>query len=474
MASTLSLLKSFATGQGAGISNYFTYANDHDSNYTAIEATVNQLVAEVSGLQGPDAGMARLILVQNDLAGNPSSQGVIGQHSYSVSINGGDPTQLLVEAGQAVLANTVVQLPSQAVLTGSGGSGTRWVALDANGIPSLETAVGLQQMDVATVTWNGSQFTSGTITQLAEIYFDGDDYDLMLDRPEAGDSGTPTFPATDFRNVAHRLEEIENLLVGVKVPVEGTTNLGAIAFGGSAAAPGLVTSDGSTYEVDTGFYRAAADQIGASIAGTQLLRLVAGQLLANADGSAGSPFFGWGTDAGLGMYRIGPDRLGFTSNSVLGLELSAEQHVDSPTQPRFHVRTASAHSHAGAGIEALSFDTEITDVGGWGAAPTATWTVPTGGDGFYLLTANVHFDESSAGGGGAAFAGNVRASQIYVLSTTTIEGYEDNGPAAATDTRQSVSALVQLAAGATVQCRANQDCGGTMDIFARFAAVKLW
>ena len=487
MATPLSLLKDFATGNASGdIANYFTYANDLDTDFTTIEATVNQLIAELLAVQGPNAALFAEVLGLNDAgAYGPLQDGVIGQHSYEVAI-GAPTTELDVAAGAAIVNGIKVVLSVPMSIVGPGGaSAWHYVALDANGIPSIEVLPLQRVLDVARVQWTAGAPGSygGTVFQEAEIFFDGDEYAEMRRRPKTGDVTTPTFPARNasggppitvnaFRLFAGRVRDVENILAGIKVGAEGGDTLGAIVAAGSAAAPGIASLYSGTYYLGTGIYPAGANILGVSIAGTELLRFLASAIRANANGLNTAPFYSFVADAGMGMYRIDDDRLGFATGGILGLELSDKQQVTSPTQFRFRVRTASAYSHAGSGMAAISFDTEVTDIGGWGAVPTATWTAPE--DGFYAISGYVHFDESSAGGGGAAFAGNVRASQIYVLSTTTVEAEEEGGPAAAADTKQALTAHLQLAEGATIQLRANQDCGGTMDVFAKLAGVRLW
>ena len=471
MAQTLNLYKSYVDGQGVGASSYIQYTQHLDADHTAIETSVNQLVSEVTGLKGPNTLLGLDLAQINDAAGPYGArlEGVLGQHSLRVVINGGDPTRLDVAAGQAIVSNLRVAIGSGIALYGSGGAGTRWVAITQGGTISLETAAGAKDLDVASVAWNGAQFT-GSVTQLAEIFADGDDSNLALDRAAVG-GATKTFPATDFRSLANRLAEIERLLAAIKTPLEGATNLGPIAFGGAAGTPGLVLSDGSTYDLTTGLFRAATNVLGIAISGTELLRCLATALRANADGSNAAPFWSWVTDPDSGLYRIAANRIGLATNALLGFELSDYQQPTSPTAFRFRVTTTDDTLSSSATPSAIEMDTEVTDVGGWGAAPSESWTVPTGGAGFYVLTGHLYFDESTSA---TPNVGTVRRAQLEVAGTVLADALVEPQDTANEDTSLVVAALAQLAAGQAVRLFGAQDSGNDMTVDGHLAACRLW
>ena len=154
MAAKLTLLKDFEGGQGGGASNYVTYAADFDTNLRDIENTVNQLVDESTAILASNALLPQDLLQANDAAraGGTLLEGVVGGHSYFVSINGGDATLLDIEIGSAFVNNRRVAITSllQASGTGLGGSPvTAFLALDVNGLPTLSVIP-------ATMRWTSS------------------------------------------------------------------------------------------------------------------------------------------------------------------------------------------------------------------------------------------------------------------------------------------------------------------------------
>lgn len=481
MAQPLNLLTSFVDGQGAGASNYVTYAEDLDQNFSDIQTTVNQLVQEVNATLSQNALLPLDILRINDpntpLTGGTEDQGVIGEHSYEVSINGGDTTQLLVEAGQVLVNSKRQQLDSQQTLVGSGSSGTRWVAVDTNGALFLETAAAQRQLDIASVNWDGAQFT-GAVTQLAPIFFDGDDYGQQL-RREAQGTG-PVFPAKDFRTAAARLVALERILAGETTDGQGDA-LGDVELAGLAAATAGSASSPWAYregDPDTGVFFPVADAAALAAGGVEGMRVAeaAGiaQVLLSTLGTASAPSWAFVGDADTGAHRPGADRLAFSTGGTDVLELTAEQHIDSPTQPRADFRRNAVQSVTSATLTPLSFDTEVTDVGAWGAATTATLTVPTGGDGFYAIVGGAFFDESSSTGPNTnerQLAITLNGAGLFLAS-----GFgRARVPAAALgDTYLSVAAHLALAAGDVLRLEVAQDSGGAMDVTGRLSVVKLW
>lgn len=487
MAQPITLFEDFTGGQGGVASDYFTYAEDLDSNFTTIRQAFNQLVQEVTGQQAQNALLPLDILQINDpnttLTPNDPDQGVIGEHSYFVSIDPGDNAQLLVEAGQAVVNNRRVVQGSQVTLVGTGQpSGTIWVALDANGSPSLETAAGAQTFDLASVNFNGTIFT-GSVTQLAPIFFDGDDYGHQLERPARGTG--PVFPAKDFRSAHARWGALERGLSGETTDDEGGAlnpfELVALiaALGGSAGTPWLRLET----DADTGPFWPFGDTFSIAAGGVEGLRIREGQVtggiaqvLASATGDVNEPDFSFIGDEDSGIWRPGANRVGVSTSGTQVMEWTAEGHIDSATQPRADFRVATPQSVAtGTGLTPFTFDTEVTDIGAWGAVSTATLTVPSGADGFYAITGGAFFDESTSGGtpnaGDRELAITLNGAGTRLLSGMGVQ----RSPAAGSgDTHRSVTAMIALAASDVLRLEVSQDSGGNMNVTGRLSVVKLW
>lgn len=464
---------SFATGQGGGISNYDQYPEDHDTNYTLIQTAINEMIDQLQGLRGPN------FLIPLDLTQSTSPavvEGTIGEHSYSATLTGGSPLdEFTVEPGAAILSGgSRVSLSSQQVLVATGqpvGSGTLWVALATTGNVSLETSAGQQALDLWSADWDATDLSN--IVRLASVFPDGDDFQDLL--TVVGNAGAGP-PAQTHGKIANRIENIERILRAVTTNiVAGETALGRIAIGGSAATPGMITGDGTTFDGTTGLFRQAANVLSASVSGTEVWRTVAAALR-TVTGSVSVPAYGFITDTNKGMYSPGTNRLGFATGGTLALEIDSTRFIDSPTQARVRTTATAAALASSTTPSNVTMGTEITDVGDWFSPPAIAHTVPTGAAGFYLISAGVFFDESTAGAN--QNTGEARHLRIQLNGSTNLTPQaivtSRKNNAVTNDTFLNLSILIQLAAGDVLRLQAAQDSGSSMDINATFSAVKLW
>ncbi len=173
-------------------------------------------------------------------------------------------------------------------LTSSGASGTRWVALDANGAVYIEELADQRSLDVASVTWNGTIFT-GSPTHLAHVLFDGDSWAEVRERAVTPDIAT--FAAYTFRRGAERIRALELFLSGHSTGAEGEAIAGPlVGLPGTEANPSIILADGSsTWDTDTGWYRYGAGQWGFSGGGSLRFRLSSTGMLWSLLGSAANP-----------------------------------------------------------------------------------------------------------------------------------------------------------------------------------------
>ncbi len=329
----------FNTGNDAGdFDSYQNYALDHDSNYTALRTTFNQMVDEINALGGSGA-LINFDLVQIGDSGTPDgvrTTGLIGEHSYDVAINGGDASLVDVSAGVAIiLGNQRVESVSPVTLDGVAaglGSGRAFIALDVNGAPSLQASAGQKSLDVASGEFNGSIFTAvsrfvsngSQITGeafLATIMPDGDAHRIFLDRPVVASS----FIAKTYYRPADRVNALERILSGLTTDSEGhalgplaldaswiTTGQLALARGGTGknfsgesdsdfivgTGAGLVLESGATARTSMGVGTADTPQfaklgLGAAAsasADTLLLLSRAGDIVLEFNNSSGAQF----------------------------------------------------------------------------------------------------------------------------------------------------------------------------------------
>ncbi len=496
----------FAGGQGAGISNYFDYPDDHDTNATVVKATINQMIDEISALSGPNA-VVSLDLVLWDDADNPISgaeqnEGVVGAASYEVSVEGGGT--LKVKKGQAFVVGQRVSIPSTLTgLTSSGGSGTRWVAIDANGVVSIQDLAAQKALDIASVTWNGTIFT-GTPTHLADVFFDGDSWAELRDRTAAGTS----FPAVTFRRVSERFEALEQSL---SAAVGGAALIALPP--GVVGDPGLVFSDGAgAADTTTGWFRPAANVWAYAVAGVEMLRLNSAGIEIVPLGSAATPVIRIGAAADDGFYSPGVAQLSVALAGAQAFAFAAGYGrgglgvVGAPAFS-FLARTDTGLYSPAAGVVALSGGGELAikagsiaaggvalpnilrckatnaggapqnltdatweaieldqseafDVGGWhdlGTNPSR-FTCPTNGDGLYMVVAHAHFSDpgTPTNNRGIRFAINGTfdpSSEMLVPSTVGIE------------TALDTTILVELVATDYVEVEAFEDgAGGVISV----------
>lgn len=232
MAVDLDLFLSFVDGQGVGAANYFTYAEDQDQNFTDIQNVVNAINAEISAFAGQDAPLIFDILEAPVLG---RTTGFIDEESFSPTVFISGDTQWQIPAGIALTASGRVQSTVTFTLTGGGGAGARFAALQLNGTITLETVSAQGVMDLYSVNWNGATFDTGTLLRLETIIPGGED---LRDQQTVVGVALGAIPAQEHDRIANRLENIERVLNGITLNiVPGGPSIGPIA---AAFPPGTV------------------------------------------------------------------------------------------------------------------------------------------------------------------------------------------------------------------------------------------
>lgn len=522
MASNLSLLRSFVDGQSAGALTYTAYATDLDFNFAAIEAQFNNLNAEFKAFGGQNAA---LVL---DLTQTPTlTIGFVGANSFAPSFISGNTT-LRVTRGEALTASGRVQVTTANTdLVGSGSSGTRWAALSATGVISLSTSSGSAALDLYSVNWNGSSFDTNTLARLpgigaTNVIVDGEDFQSARVQTNFNQGTSAVLGAFTYDQIAQRLEDIVRVMGGRLTSIVSTQTLKPMAFGGAVGTPGLILTNGTTYDTTSGLYRPTTNELGVSIQGVEATRFSTSvasqpQQLQRAGTSLASPPYTWSGDldsgfgyvasdqhraiAGgvevqqwrtvggvpkalfplgvvgnpivsfigdenTGVFSPGADRFALVTNGVAGLELNANQQRISATQGRCSASQSGTQNLANNTVTNVLFNTEQFDVGGYHDTVTNTdrFTVPTGFGGLHSAGGYVTFNESSAAVPGIANTGQ-RGVQVTVNGAVVGEVLVD--AAAAGDTKLAVPpVLVDLVATDIVRVTAFQTCGGTMNITA--------
>lgn len=417
----------FAGGQGAGFGSYTDYAQDQDTNFTAIRSTVDQIIDEVSSLGGPSAAVALDLLLGIDPASTTTldrtlSAAIIGSGSYGIARISSN-TQLQVDSGAAFANGGRIQTNGQTTLPGSGGAGTRYVALQADGTLTLETSTSQGVLDLYSATWDGAAFSADPDRE-ALVYPEGDDFLSLLSVTGLTGGAIPPqtnadLSAADAQHVRiqDRVENIERVLNGLRTNNKtGGPALGDIVVPGSAAAPGLVFGDGTTT-----------------------------------------------VDATTGFYRDGLNNPALSIDGSLCVEWTAERQQDSPTFGRVRATVAADTIGTGA-YEEVQFDTQAHDVGGYFAPTSPDFTVPTGHGGLFTVKAIGEF---------AANATGQRGLQITVNNTAVTPEVRVDAAASGV-TGLALSIDLELAAADVVSLEAFQDSGGNLSLQADLSLTRFW
>lgn len=173
-----------------------TYIQDHESNYTIIEASINDLLLTLGSTNGGPlavpAGLEEIF----------DRDGIIGFGSFLIPTGNIGGFLLGVAPGAAwVGASFRKNDASQTVdLTGLP-DGTLYLDVSTNGTASVGTTQNANT--VRSFTWASGSTTVSNRTTIVDILFDGDDYNDQL---------TSTTLATNYTSTANRLEDIESRL----------------------------------------------------------------------------------------------------------------------------------------------------------------------------------------------------------------------------------------------------------------------
>jgi hypothetical protein len=334
----------FTGGQGIpDVADYFDYSPNLDVTLITLKDTINSVIAELRGIAGPNALFGQDVMFGDDLAIITPlldlRTGRIGISPVTVTINGGDASQLDVSAGAMALVGVRVDVTSQ-TKSGAGlggGSLTAFVAMDVNGITSITATPATQLFDIYEAEWNGSIFTS--VSDQLETFLDGDEWYEMRTEPVATLFNPDHDPLDPFNPIVHRyraahtrLDNIVRFLSGFTTNTDGDASTAQIIAGGSAAAPRIGLGDGTVsaaagfvgepdIDANAGLYRSAASTLSYSTGSTERVRLDAEGIGAVPAGSATAPSIALLASVDLGFYRHASNEIGFTCNGVAALSL---------------------------------------------------------------------------------------------------------------------------------------------------------
>jgi hypothetical protein len=406
-------LESFQDGQGLGSTNYFSYDLDLDANFVSIRTSMNALVDEVRGVQGPNQILPLDILTLDDPGGiGITSDILIGSASYQpsfVSVTRVDVsfgTSMVL--GVRVAATSGVQL-SPVAGTDDGGTDYAYIALDANGAVTINGAPGQQVYDIWRVEVDGTPEFVDNIQRVDgwEYGIDGDNWVELTDSTGLGGV---TFTAEKSSDPAVRAGRVERLLSGFVTDLQSpAATIGPMVVpGGSAATPGLILGDGT--------------------------------------GTA---------EVGTGVFRIGANRYGIATSGNLAVEIDAAGQVDLPLNFRVKGRRTAALTIAdGGALTDVDYTAaDVFDIGTWhdpGGGTPEEFTVPTDGAGTYLITAAIQWAEAIT---------NIRdiTVEIQLGGTLIPGGFSSARLEIGEDHASTIHVVAVLAAANVIRVQVSQD-----------------
>ena len=215
MAAKVNLLKLFSTGQGiaGGIGNYVNYPADHDSNYTAIETTVNQITDEITAARLGDSQIPGDMLTSDEV-----TEGRYATEDAAISTSG---DILTVSSGPIYVNGQKVLVVGDTFDMNGLATDTYYINVDANGLLNRSTVTGQAFFDICDIVWT-TPTTFGTITD--NLFNDGE----VLNSIKHGymqEPGNPPGVITDVTNVDYPGRLRPNLRYKSREGVLGATGI---------------------------------------------------------------------------------------------------------------------------------------------------------------------------------------------------------------------------------------------------------
>lgn len=185
-------------------------------------------------------------------------------------------------------------------------------------------------------------------------------------------------------------------------------------------------------------------------------------------GVVGAPGIAFTGDGDTGIYHSGANALELATAGVKALGIDSTQFIDSPTQPRAKASKSGNQSIADSTLTAVLFNTESFDVGALHntGSNTDRLTVPTGGDGLYLIIGQMEYASNATG---------VRMARINLNNSSVLATVFVNANAADV-TDLNVIAITPLVATDFVNLIAYQTSTGALNVSngCTLSMVKLW
>lgn len=117
------------------------------------------------------------------------------------------------------------------------------------------------------------------------------------------------------------------------------------------------------------------------------------------DGTNAAPSYAFTNDLDCGLYRVGANSVALSTNSVAALLIDSTQFIDSATQARCIAYHNTTQSLTDSTLTLLSFNSEDVDTAAMhdNVTNNTRITIPTGGDGYYIISGKVVFATNTVG-----------------------------------------------------------------------------
>ena len=165
-----------------------------------------------------------------------------------------------------------------------------------------------------------------------------------------------------------------------------------------------------------------------------------------ADGTAAAPEVTFASDTDTGLYRIGADNIGITTAGAKQVDINSNGVISMPNQSYVWARHTTTQTITALSNTTVIFDGEVIDNRGEYDNATGVFTcvVP----GFYLVIANLRYNDMEDG---KFITAGIR------IDATVLNLNKVYAPGTTTDLTVSVSGVINLTAGQTVDIRTFTD-----------------
>jgi len=159
VATKLDLLLDFTNGQGVsgGPSNYVNYPADLDTNFNAIQSTVNTIIDEVNTARLNDNQLIYDLMIDELHESSNGNNGRLSPWYGRVTFSGANAT---VTSGPVYCGGRRIVIVGAVLAHTGGATADNYISTDENGNLFISTAAGQHFFDIARLAASGGNFTA--------------------------------------------------------------------------------------------------------------------------------------------------------------------------------------------------------------------------------------------------------------------------------------------------------------------------